>query len=80
MTGFAGGGTNEVPTCADLGTMAFQNAENCRVGILQTDAFGCNGKAPQQAVAVNGPCTDSASAQVLLNQLRAALAAIGIVS
>lgn len=48
-------------------------------GLSLPNGFGCNGSAPQGKYAVNAACSDLATAIALINQLRAALVASGIV-
>ena len=80
MTAFVGNAPNQVPSNCDLGTMAFQSAENAKLGILQVDAFGCNGKTPQGAVVFNQQVTDLPTAILAINQLVGILRANGIVA
>jgi hypothetical protein len=44
----------------------------------QVGNFGCNGKAPQTAVTLPANATDLASAEALVNAIKAALIANGI--
>lgn len=49
-------------------------------GLTVTTGFGCNGKAPQTAVALPANATDLATAITLVNAIKAALIADGIAS
>ena len=59
-----------------------ETSDNLKVG---TDGeivakFGCNGKSPQAAASVGAPATDTASAIILVNNIRVALVNNGIVT
>lgn len=63
-----------------LGTVTDNTIDKLQVAgsMRSSGGLGCNGKAAQAAFTVNAAATDLATTQALVNQLRAALIAIGI--